>query len=242
MLTSKADIISALQQDILLLQGFKPSDAVVPEMHLGPIVSSFPNGVFPLGAVHEFLALKTEDTAVTTAFVAGLLSGLTQGQGIAVWISVKQSIFPPFLEKFGLHQDRVIFVSARNEKEVVGCMEEALKCAGVAAVVAETRDLDFVASRRLQLAVEHSRVTGFILRENPRKVNATACVSRWHISSLPSDQVDNLPGVGFPQWRVELSRVRNGQPGIWTVKWVDGQFAPVIEQQEMVAVHTRKAG
>ena len=51
MLTSKADIISALQQDILLLQGFKPSDVTVPDMKLGPIVSCFPNGMFPLGAM-----------------------------------------------------------------------------------------------------------------------------------------------------------------------------------------------
>jgi len=33
-------------------------------------------------------------------------------------------------------------------------MEEALKCAGLAAVIGEVREMDFKQSRRLQLAVE----------------------------------------------------------------------------------------
>lgn len=40
-------------------------------------------------------------------------------------------------------------------------MEEALKCGGLAAVVGEVQDISFTASRRLQLAVEQSGVTGF---------------------------------------------------------------------------------
>ena len=63
-------------------------------------------------------------------------------------------------------------------------MEEALKCDGIAAVVGEIQELSFTVSRRLQLAVEQSRVTGFILRNNPRNLNTTACVTRWKITPL----------------------------------------------------------
>jgi len=41
-------------------------------------------------------------------------------------------------------------------------MEEALKCESLSAVIAETPEISFTVSRRLQLAVEQNRVTSFI--------------------------------------------------------------------------------
>jgi hypothetical protein len=43
-----------------------------------------------------------------------------------------------------------------------------------------------------------------------------------------------LPGVGFPHWKVELLRIRNGIPGVWCVHWSGGRF--VISQDNMKAV------
>ena len=103
-------------------------------------------------------------------------------------------------------------------------MEEALKCDGLSAVIGEMQELSFTASRRLQLAVEQSRVTGFILRHNPRNLNTTACVTRWKITSLPSELADDMPGVGFPRWNVELLKIRNGKPGAWQIEWTAGPF------------------
>ncbi len=117
-------------------------------------------------------------------------------------------------------------------------MEEALKCAGLAAVIGELREMDFKQSRRLQLAVEQSHVTGFILRNESDKMSSTACAARWQIKPLPSEPVDGLPGLGFPRWQVELLRVRNGQPGSWIIEWVDGKFKPiekrVLKQQKLM--------
>ena len=77
-------------------------------------------------------------------------------------------------------------------------MEEALKCAGLAAVIGELPELSFTTSRRFQLAVEQSRVTGFILRSNPRNLQPNACVSRWKIKSLPSFLKTDSPARLFP--------------------------------------------
>ena len=118
-------------------------------------------------------------------------------------------------------------------------MEEALKCEGLVAVIAEMPEINFTASRRLQLAVEQSRVTGFIIRCNPRSLNITACVTRWKIISLPSMLPEDMPGVGFPRWNVELLKVRNGRPGTWNIEWKAGRFrhysrltAIPVEQQK----------
>ena len=132
-------------------------------------------------------------------------------------------LFPPAFKSFGIDPDRIIFIQLQKEKDLLWAMEEALKCNGLSAVVCELQELSFTSSRRFQLAVEQSAVTGFILRINPRKLVPTACVSRWRISSVASE-VTEVPGVGFPKWNVELLKIRNGKPGAWQVEWAAGKF------------------
>jgi protein ImuA len=223
----KADIIAELQTDILRLQGFKPLNNSAIDVGLGPIKDAFPNGSFPLGAVHEFLSASVEDSAASSGFIAGLLSSLMGNNGTALWISSSRKLFPPALKTFGIQPDRFIFIDLQKEKDVIWAMDEALKCGALTAVVGEVQEISFTASRRLQLAVEQSQVTGFILRNNYRKLNTTACVSRWKITPLASEMVDNLPGLGFPKWRVELLRIRNGRPGVWDIKWMQEKFVCV---------------
>lgn len=239
---SKKTVVSQLQTDILRLQGYKPYPGGAMDAGLGPIKEAFPNASFPVGAVHEFLPERPEDAASTSGFMAGLLASLMSCNGTVLWISSSRTLFPPALISFGIQPEQVIFIDTPKEKEVKWAMEEALKCGALAAVVGEMRELDFTFSRRLQLAVEHSQVTGFVVRPQGRKLNPTACVSRWKISSLPSEPVDDLPGVGFPQWKVELLRVRNGKPGTWEIKWENGRFQPVYKHISDLLAQKKKAG
>ena len=108
-----------------------------------------------------------------------------------------------------------------------------MKCEGLTAVVGEPASIDLAISRRLQLAAEQSRVTGFLLRNNPRQLTATACVCRWQIHPLQSETEDGLPGVGFPKWQVELLKVRNGKPGKWQLEWANGKFNEVIMNRSL---------
>lgn len=239
---AKSDILKNLETDILRLQGFKSSSNPTLDRGLGPIKDAFPNGSFPLGAVHEFLSDRVEDSASTGGFVSGLLSSLMGNTGTMLWISSSRTLFPPALKSFGIEPDRFIFIDLQKEKDVIWAMDEALKCGALSAVVGEIREIDFTASRRLQLAVEQSQVTGFILRNHYRKMNTTACVSRWKITPLSSESVDNLPGIGFPTWRVELLRMRNGKAGVWDIQWADGRFVPVYNIPTIQHEQQKKAG
>jgi len=225
---TKANIVARLQKEILLMQGFK-SASPGNDMDIGPMKQAFPNRVFPLGAVHEFICGGKEDAAVTSGFIAGLLGSLSKKAGVILWVSAARTLFPPALTSFGIAPERIIFVDLSREKEILWAMEEGLKCGALSAVIGEIRELDFIVSRRLQLAVEQSQVTGFIIRQHPRILNTTACVTRWKITSLPSDKLDDLPGISYPKWNVELLKVRNGKPGTWQLEWVDGRFNPVHE-------------
>ena len=236
---TKKELISRLQKDILQWEGYRPPPAGTHDLvGLGPVEAAFPNGIFPMGTVHELVCGNTEQATASGGFVTGLLSVLMQNGGACLWIGLSGNLFPMAFSAFGVEADRVIFITLSKDKEVLWVMEEALKCAGLAAVVGELRGIDFKQSRRLQLAVEQSHVTGFILRNESDKMGNTACAARWQIKPLPGEPVDGLPGLGFPRWQVELLRVRNGQPGSWIVDWSDGKFIPVerqiIEQQRLM--------
>lgn len=223
--TSRASILKTLQADILRMQGFKPARHDFPDVGLGFMKEAFPNASFPLGATHEFLFAQMEDRAPVSGFIAGLLSSLMGNHGAILWISAARALFPPALKNFGLEPDRFIFLDLQKEKDVLWAMDEALKCSALSAVISEVNTIDFTASRRLQLAVEQSQATGFIIRRDRQKLNTTACVSRWRITSLPSVPDSSMPGIGFPKWRVELLRMRNGKPGVWDIQWIDGRFS-----------------
>lgn len=238
----KASLVTELQKEILLLQGFRPLNSTAMDFGLGPIAAAFPNASFPLGAVHEFLSSAPEDAAATSGFIAGLLTPLMQRGGTSLWVSASRTLFPPALKNFGIAPDRFIFIDVKKENDVMWAIDEALKCGALAAVVGEVQALSFTASRRLQLAVEQSQVTGFILRHGSANINTTACVSRWKITQLASEPVDGLPGVGYPQWKVELLRVRNGKPGVWNIVWEHGRFRPLHSFAPVLHLQKKKAG
>jgi protein ImuA len=244
MLTQKADIISQLQKEILSLEDFKhlaSDDSIRPI--LGPIDRAFPNQVFPLGFVHEFLIELKADNAATSGFISCLLSFLMKKSGICVWINSSQTIFPPALKFFGVDPDKIIFINTKRQKQLLWLIEEALKCEGLAAVVGEMTEVGFTQSRRLQLAVEKSRVTGFLIRNNPRNINVSACTARWKISSIPSITIDNLPGIGFPAWNIELLKVRNGKPGTWQMHWSNNKLHLIPDSVVSIpSLQQRKTG
>lgn len=203
------------------MQGFaRPIAGTALDLALGPVANAFPNKSFPQAAVHEFLMDGPETAAATSGFVGCLLGSMMKSGKVTVWISATRSIFPPALKAFGVKPDQIIFIDLQRRKEQLWAMEEALKCEGIAAVVAEIPEIDFTASRRLQLAVEKSRVTGFLLRQQPRSLQAIATVARWRILPLPSTSKDAMPGIGFPCWQIELQKIRNGKPGSWQMEWV----------------------
>ena len=226
MQTSKTDIIDKLRQDILGWEGYKaPTSGQRSLLGLGPLEGAFPNGVFPTSSVHEMVCASSEQAAASGGLITAILSVLMKQGGIGVWIGRKGRLFA----SFGVQADKIIFISLLKDKDALWVMEEALKCPGLTAVVCELREIDFKQSQRFQRAVEQSRVTGFVLRNAAHKLSSTACAARWQVSPLPSDDLNGLPGLGFPHWRVDLLKVRNGHAGSWQIEWNEGKFRATDE-------------
>jgi protein ImuA len=229
---AKTEIIRQLQKDVLSLQGFKAACGEQRlQTGLGLIEKAFPYERFPTGAIHELLSYAPEQAAATNGFLSALAGRFLQAGGHCLWVGTKRTVFPPALAFFGIAPEQVIFIDTVREKEALWAFEEALKCEALAVVVGEWSELSFAQSRRLQLAVEESHVTGFIHRYSPRSENTTACVSRWKITPLAGSIEAGMPGVGFPCWHVALSKVRNGRPGAWDIEWSENTFKQLTPQQ-----------
>ncbi len=230
---TKNDILSRLKTEILSLEGLPaPKEADHRQLGLAAMRSSFPHGTFPLAAIHEFVTSNAETTAASAGFINAILGSLLKSSGTALWIGPGRQIFPPALLQFNIRPESIIFIDLTKEKDIRWAMEEGLKCDGLTAVIGELKDLDFTTSRRFQLAVEKSRVTGFVLRPELKTFHANASVSRWRIRPLPSVNDHSLPGIGFPSWHVELLKIRNGKPGEWPLVWAAGEWqllAPAVD-------------
>lgn len=218
----KKEIIAQLKAHILRMEGFGGKKQVLSHPDLGPMNEAFPQGRFPLGVTHEIISPTAACAAAANGFVSGVLSGLMQEGGFALWVSTGRSLYPLGLRSFGLLPQQFIFVDVSTDTDALWVMESALKCSALSAVVAELQEISFAQSQRLQLAVEQSRITGFIHRRRPRRQHALACASRFRIRPRPSHNPQGLPGIGFPIFEVHLEKIKNGRPGKWLLEW-DGQ-------------------
>lgn len=243
--TSTYGIVERLQQEVYALQTAKKI-AATPAVHvaLGPLLAAFPDHVFPTGTVHEFISYNPSASAATSGFMSGLLGMLMQQQGACLWVGLRPVVFPTALSRFGIVPQRILFITATRPKDALWVIEEALKCNALAAVVGEVSELSFTQSRRLQLAVEASNVTGFIHRQQPRSQHVVACTTRWQVQPVASHMADGLPGPGFPRWQVQLLKVRNGRPGTWQFEWSDQgfRFVPDTAQRAIPFLPKRKTG
>jgi protein ImuA len=217
-------IIAQLQRQILLLTGSKQLPNINHAQKLPFFAGHMPNGCFPLGAVHQFSCANPEAQAASTAFIAAIQSSLFATSAVTVCISQRQTIYPPALRLFNLQPQQFIFITPKNNTQCLWATEEALQCPGVTSVITNITDCTFTQSRRLQLAVEKSSVTGFILTPQQKAAQNNACFSKWQIQQLPSQAIEGLPGVGYSQWQVNLQKIRNGKIGSWQLVWANNQL------------------
>jgi protein ImuA len=208
------------------------------------------SGGLLLGALHEVAGAgpDTEHGAAAALFLAGVLARM---EGPVLWVQQRPDLFAPGLACVGLHPARLVFAEAG--KDVLAAMEEGLSHPGLAAVVGELSGrLSLVASRRLQLAAEHSGVMAALLRRSvvfndPQLAAPNAAVTRWRITALPSNpplpHAPSVPGLGRAPWRVDRTHCRNGEPGSWIVEACDatGHLALVADLAHGSAAQTGRA-
>ncbi|WP_320197421.1 ImuA family protein [Agrobacterium sp. rho-13.3] len=214
-------VIAGLREQIEHLEGVVSRQKSVLPFGVDDIDDCLPGGGLSYGAIHEFAGggTGTVDGAAAALFAAGIAA---RTKGKIVWCLTRPDLFFPALAQAGLHHNRVVFVEVDKEEDVLASLEEGLSFGGLGAVVGELVRLPMTASRRLQLAAERTGTIGLIVRRWRRQTEAsdfgqpTASTTRWRISVLPSEDLP-VPGVGRPQWFIELMRVKAGECAEFTV-------------------------
>ena len=121
MITAKTDIITRLKMDILPLEGLRMSMAgEALDAGLGPMNQAFPQGSFPLGAIHEFISNGPESAAATAGFISALVSPLMNKGGAGIWIGSSRKIFPPALNNLVLIRPESFLLICKKKKIYYG--------------------------------------------------------------------------------------------------------------------------
>lgn len=136
----------------------------------------------------------------------------TRHPGTVVWILPGHAPELPMLRGLPLGLgERLHLLRPAGETDLLWCVEEALRAAPVALVIAEPeKPLSLTAGRRLQLAAEAGRTTGLMLiREGG---GSNACETRWLC-----DPMAGPPDSTLHRW--EINKNKSGTLGSWVVNW-----------------------
>jgi protein ImuA len=180
------------------------------------------------GALHEVFARDAQGGAAT-GFAAAMAARLAPAKHL-LWIRQDFSalehgeMFASGLAALGLDPSRIFLMRAADPTDALRAGLDALTCSHLGAVIFEIpgspKILDLAASRRLVLAAENHGVSAILLRLSAQ-ASASACETRWSISSAPSEDSDDW---GVPVFDAELQRNRHGALGHWVMEWDHGVF------------------
>jgi len=213
-------VLDQLREQIATIEGSAAPKAVLP-FGVESIDTHLPGGGLSCGALHEVAGSNAlADDAAATVFLAGILA---RTEGPVFWCLRWRDLFAPALDLAGLSPDRVIYVEAGSDVNVLTAMEECLRHSGLGGVVGEVKALSTTASKRLQLAAEKSGVPAFVFRRVlplDAPASGTAAVTRWRLRAHPSEAL-GVPSLARPRWALALERVRGGEPQLWIVEGCD---------------------
>lgn len=197
-------VLRDLRARIAQMEGFSPERTAKACPTGWPAVdAALPGGGLLEGALHEIHSPDPADGAAM-GFAARLLGRFQANRpGQILWTSCRADLFAPGLHAAGVDPARLLIARCRDSDELLYTFEEGLKSKALSAVFGEIGELDFAASRRLQLAAAEAGATLVLLRPARFGAEPSAAVTRWRAESCPGG------------WSLTLFRCRNGRPGHW---------------------------
>jgi protein ImuA len=245
-MAARTEVLEELRRRVRRLEGIAGEGGRV--LPLGPALdAALPEGGLPLGCLHEIGAGASAGDdpwgGAATGFAAALAGRVAAEHGPVLWLPSPArrrhgpapgaldpgsfegaEPYGPGLAAWGLAPERLLVVRAATGAELLWALEEALRCRGLGAALAEVEEIDPTSARRLQLAAEAGGVTAFLLRPGSppsghRRAPAAAAVTRWAVTPVPGRAEGSRPGLGAPLWRLDLLRCRGGRPGAWIAEW-----------------------
>jgi protein ImuA len=199
-------------------------------------------------ALHEIRGNTAPESVAAFGFAAAILSRLGKTDSRPVLVVADSGTFgetghpyAPGLEAYGLDPRRLVVVRTRRPADTLWVFEEAIRCGGLTAVLAEIsgapRQLDLTASRRLALRAGESGVMGLMLR-HAGEAEPGAADTRWHVLPRRAGTLQDYPaGIGRPAWRLELERNRHGPTGFFDLEWNHDERSFAAPERPALPLH-----
>ncbi len=188
-------------------------------------------GGLAYGALHELSPAGPIDLGAACGFALalGVLAAKAQRNAKAgrdlLWIQTDfaalegGALYAPGFELFGLPAHRLLVLRTARAADVLFAMEEALKCRGLASVIAEMPDdgASLTATRRLSLAAQAGDGFGVLLRHRT-DAQPSAAMTRWAVKARAGPR-DAFGGLGATCFELSLVKNRHGPCGRWSFAW-----------------------
>lgn len=179
-------------------------------------------GGLATGVLYEVSPRQMTDLAAAAGFALGVVARFAAATpGAIVWVidefSARETGSPygPGLAGHGVDPARIVFVRTAGAQDLLWALEEAVRCKGNAAVVADlwgaARQFDLVASRRLTQAARISGTPAVVVHPPTAFRGAMAqngARMRFEVQSRPSVTPDGTvrPVPGAAHWGVRFAK------------------------------------
>jgi protein ImuA len=235
--------IEALRQEIARLErGWRPRKAQATSSGCRTLDAILPEGGFRGGTLVEWLA-DGDGTGVATLAFAAACRACRSGGGLIV-VDQNREFYPPAAIGLGIEPAQLIVVHPQNKADHDWALDQSLRWAAVAAVVAwpdaQGGTLAGRTFRRLQLAAEEGGGLGLLIRPATARSLPSWADVRLLVEPLrdprPSSLVPASLVPGAPshhgrrqRWQGLLLRCRGISAGLSCILEIDDETHPVLD-------------
>lgn len=153
-----------------------------------PLDAVLPGGGWQAGTIVELMPAQTGIGELS--LLMPTLARLTRADRYVALIAPPYIPFAPALAQHAVQLARLLIVRAQKAEDILWATEQTLRCSSFGAVLAwplTIRDRD---TRRLQLAAEAGRSTGFVYRSAKAALEASPAAVRLKLQSHPQGGVE----------------------------------------------------
>jgi len=162
-----------------------------------------PGRGFVRGAVHEILSQSPRQVP---RFFATLLARSAAGAGAIVWSDPRRELYPPAVAAMGIPLQKLYLLRPQSVADQAWAIAECMRCRGVAATIAQVRQMSRVEARRFQLAAEKGGGIGILLRRFDKSAFIYAAATRWLVSPARGERA-------VQRWKIQLIHGHGGRVG-----------------------------
>ena len=210
--------VETLRREIARLERSRPQSGDRPiSSGCVPLDRLLPEGGFRRAALAEWLSAGQGSGATTLALAAA--RQVCCDGGALVVLDRRREFYPPAAVRLGIEPENLIVVQAGSQTDEHWALDQALRCRGVAAVLAWPERLDGWTFRRLQLAAEEGGGLGLLIRPLVARAEPSWADVRLLVEPLPATSgATRQNHIARPlgrkrRLRIHLLRCRGGAAG-----------------------------